>query len=94
MSKHCWSPVEERDEFEVVIAVHIMPVIMTEGFNTEQEAWDFLEKVENAGCPCLTDKDDNIVCTYFGHTVTADCPCSPRLQSETLLPTYYHQVPC
>lgn len=93
MSKHFWSPIEEHDEFDVVKAVHIMPVVMTDGFKTEQEAWDFLEKVEATGCPCLTDEDDNIICTYFGHIVSSNCPCSPELHSESLLPTYYHHIP-
>ena len=92
MSKIQWSPIEEFDEDDVVCAVHIMPVVMNEGFDTEQEAWDFLKKVEDAGLPCLTDEDGMIMCTYFGHTVKGTCSCCPTLQPDTTLPTYFHKT--
>lgn len=92
MSEHGWSPVEEFDDADVVCAVHIMPVVMNDGFKTEQEAWDFLEKVEAAGCPCLTDEEGTIICTYFGHTARATCSCSPELRRDSLLPTYFHRM--
>lgn len=92
MRKHCWSPIEERDDADVVCAVHIMPIVMTEGFATEKEAWDFLQQVEAAGCPCLTDEEGTIVSTYFGHTVKANCSCSPELRRDALLPTYIHRM--
>lgn len=92
MSKHCWSPIEEFDDADVVCAVHIMPVVETDGFKTEQEAWDFLEKVEAAGFPCLSDEDGNIVCTHFGNTVKSTCSCCPELRPDSLLPTYFHRM--
>lgn len=92
MPKVQWSPIEEFDEDDVVKAVHIMPVVMTDFFNTEQEAVDFLKTVEDADFPCLTDEDGNICATHFGHTVKADCSCSPALRTDSLLPTYMHRM--
>lgn len=90
ISRLQWSPVEEFDEFDVPIAVHIMPVVVNEGFPTKQKALDFLDAVEAADFPCLTDEDGNIIATYFGHTVNAECHCWPDSKEDCVLPTYFH----
>jgi hypothetical protein len=87
-----WSPIEERDEFEVVKAVHVMPVVMTENiFATEQEAQAFVKSLKEENFPCLTDDDNNVVATYFGHTVNVDCPCCPDARADTIIPTFVHR---
>jgi hypothetical protein len=90
--KFAWTPIEEFDETGEPRAVHIMPVVMTESFATEKEAWDFLKTVEDAGFPCLADEDGNVVCTYFGHVVRPDCSCQPDLKRDSLTPAYFHRA--
>lgn len=91
MNKIQWSPIEEFDDFDVPKAVHIMPIVMTEGFATEQEAIDFLNAVEEADFPCLIDEDGEIIATYFGHITALHCSCSPECR-ETTFPTYIHRM--
>lgn len=92
MSKLQWSPIEEFDDADVAKAVHIMPIVMTEGFSTRKEAEDFLDAVERAGTPCLTDEEGTIIATYFGHIVKPDCSCSPELKRDAVFPTYVHRM--
>lgn len=72
-----WSVIESHDD-DGEIRTHILPVVEVEGFDTEQEAWEFLDAVEKAGDPCVTDEDGTITRTYFGHELTPQCACAPR----------------
>lgn len=72
-----WGVVEAPDTDGDVL-VHILPVVEVDGFETKQEAEEFLERVIAAGSPCLTDEEDNITATYFGHTLSKKCVCSPK----------------
>ena len=75
-----WAAIENQEESGELIT-HIMPVVEVDGFDTQQEAIDFLEKVEAAGGPCVTDGEGNITATYFGHRLSLNCPCKPQQHS-------------
>ena len=71
---------------------HIVPVTMVDGFKTEDEAWRFLERCEAAGNPVVTNDDDEIEATYFGHTLEPKCLCHPELK-DGLAPYFLHHLP-
>jgi hypothetical protein len=79
-----WAVVETQDEDTGEMLTHILPVVKISGFNTEQEAIDFREKCIAAGggdegkAPVLTDKEDNVTATFFGHVLKAACVCGPQ----------------
>ena len=72
-----WAVIEAPDTDGDVL-VHIMPVVEVGGFGTREEAEDFLARVESCGAPCLTDENDTITATYFGHRLSKECPCNPQ----------------
>lgn len=78
-----WALVEAPDPDTGEIWDHIVPIVEAPSFPSAEAAMEFLDRVEQAGPPgdppCLTDSDDFIVATYFGHTLRKDCPCSPRV---------------
>lgn len=92
MPKHGWSPVGEFDDADVVCAVHIIPVVEVDGFATEQEAVDFLAKMEELDLPCLTDEDGTIIATHVGHVASKNCVCGPTLRGDGLLPMFMHRM--
>jgi hypothetical protein len=73
-----WSVVEVYEDGGDVIT-HIIPTVTIDGFKTKKEATAFLAKCEASGPPghpaCLTDENDNIIATFFGHSLTRDCAC-------------------
>ena len=76
--ERAWALVAAEDEDTGLWWTHIVPVVKVHGFATEQEAWDFLGRMEAIGNPVLTDDDDNVTETYIGHTLKESCSCSPR----------------
>ncbi|MDE2103574.1 MAG: hypothetical protein KGL39_40415 [Patescibacteria group bacterium] len=81
--RRSWAIVQAPDPETGEVWDHIMPVVHVDGFATAKEAWEFLQRVEAAGPPgeppCLTDDDDHIIATFFGHTLRASCPCQPTV---------------
>lgn len=87
-----WTVIEHEDEETGELLTHVMPVVQ-EGsdFKTKEEAEAFIQRVVAAGNPCLTDEEDSIVATYFGHTLSASCPCNPKpRESDSFL--YVHNA--
>lgn len=84
-----WAVVEATDDETGELLTHVVPIVEHDGFKTKEEAEVFLKRVVDAGLPCLTDEDDTITATYFGHTLSASCPCEPK-QSESDPGLYTH----
>lgn len=92
MSDKGWSAILELDDAGVEKALHIMPVVLMDGFKTKREAEKFLDTVEKSGFPCVTNEEGNVTATYFGHTAHANCNCFPELKRDSLIPTYVHRM--
>jgi len=78
-----WAIVEAEDEASNGDwLTHILPVVEHTGSDSREEEEAFLERLVSAGCPCLTDDDDCVTSTYFGHTLSASCPCGPKARES------------
>lgn len=76
-----WAVVEELDEFEVCVALHVLPVKeINNKFDTKEEAEEFNRKMEELGDPIIMDEDGDTMLSYFGHTLSKDCQCQPRFE--------------
>lgn len=80
-----WSVVEVYEDNGDVLT-HIVPTVTIDGFKTKKQAEDFLKRVEASGPPghpaCLTDENENIIATFFGHRLKPDCPCGPKINES------------
>lgn len=85
-----WSLVEAKED-DGEVTTHIVPTVKIDGFDTGQEAIDFGNKCTAAGYPVLTDENGAIRATYFGHTLSKDCVCNPKV-SETDPGLYTHRA--
>jgi hypothetical protein len=75
-----WSIVEETNQFDECLAWHCLPVKPAPTFKTREAAEEWVRSVCNpAGDPLVMD-EDNCGWTYFGHTLSKDCACSPRAE--------------
>lgn len=86
-----WCIVEMTNLDTGEVDTHILPCAKVEPFATEEEALAFLVKCDDAGDPVLTDEDDNITETYFGHTLSAKCVCDPK-QAPAPSTLYIHRA--
>jgi hypothetical protein len=86
-----WCIVEMTSVETGDLHTHILPCAKVEPFATEEEALAFLVKCENAGDPVLTDANDNVTETYFGHTLSPKCVCDPK-QSAIDSRLYIHRA--
>lgn len=85
--------IEELDEFEVVTAMHIMPVKEVQNtFNSKAECEAFVAELERQGNPCIMDGegDHERMLVYYGHTLGKGCHCRPEFQNG-LNPVYVHK---
>ncbi len=73
-----WALIEAEDTNTGNLLTHIVPVVPFDGFETKAEADEFLEKLDAAGSPCITNENDEVTATYFGHTLTSDCQCGAK----------------
>lgn len=91
MSKGKWALIEELDEFEIVVALHVMPVKEIQNvFPTKEEAYAFVAQMERDGNPWIMDGDGETALSYYGHKLGKDCQCRPEL-GDGLNPTYVHR---
>lgn len=82
---HHWSLIEDENRL-----THIVPTVEVQPFDTETQAWDFLNKMEALGNPVVTDEEDNVIATYIGHTLSPACPCGPtQKESDPALYTHH-----
>ena len=80
-----WALIEDENRI-----VHILPVTPVTGFETRQQAVDFLDRMEALGKPVITADDDTITHTYVGHILSPACPCCPTSgESDPGLLTHY-----
>jgi hypothetical protein len=86
-----WAVIEAPDENgSGEVYTHIMPIALVDGFKTKKEAQNFLEKVDKAGYPVITDDDGRITGTFFGHRLSKDCPCCPTPKVENVHMLVHH----
>lgn len=93
MSKDFWAVIEELDEFEVVVAMHIMPVKeVLNTFPTKTECEAFVAELDRQGNPCIMDGEgaNERMLVYYGHTLSKHCHCRPELRGG-LNPSYVHK---
>lgn len=91
--KTMWALIEAPDENKSdEIFTHIMPIVVVDGFKTAKEAYEFRLKCIAAGSPVITDDDDMVTGTYFGHTLSKDCPCAPTPRESDASLLTHHQA--
>ena len=71
-----WGVVSTQDT-DGNMLTHILPIVPVDGFSTELEARLFRLKCLASGSPVLTDENDIIIATFFGHTLSKSCICGP-----------------
>ena len=84
-TKTMWSPICVTDECGIPEFWHIVPVIEAPSFDTLEEAQAFLKKLLDCGEPCLVNERDEVVYTYFGHTLSRNCICEPEISDKTTI---------
>jgi hypothetical protein len=61
------------------VLAHILPVVEVSGFRTAREAGEFRARCMTADDPppVLTDDEDRVTATFFGHRLSRGCVCCP-----------------